>query len=196
MQEKSARTDHPIHAILASRWSPRAFSSQLLDNETIASMFDAARWSPSANTLQPWAFVYAVRGTQDFDVLCGCLKESNALWACNAAILVLAIERPSKPDGSPNAHARYDLGQAVAHMTFQASALGLHVHQMAGFDPARACASLGIPADLLAVTILAIGHLGEPSSLPATLQEKELATRSRNPVSAFVHTGRWPNHVV
>lgn len=145
MSDKTATTDHPIHPMLASRWSPRAFSPRLLDSDTIASMFEAARWSPSANSLQPWAFIYAERGTPDFEALCGCLKESNALSARNAALLGLALERPAKPDGSPNAHARYDLGQAVAHMTFQACALGVHVHQMAGFDPARARAALGIP---------------------------------------------------
>jgi len=195
MLNRTARTDHPIHPILASRWSPRAFSARLLDGDIIASIFEAARWSPSANNLQPWAFIYAERGTPDFDVLCGCLKESNALWARDAALLGLALERPAKPDGSPNAHARYDLGQAVAHMTFQAGALGLHVHQMAGFDPKKARAALGIPHDLLPVTAFAIGYLGDASSLPAAMQEKEHATRSRHPASAFVHAGRWPSHV-
>ncbi len=61
MQDKTASTDHPIHPMLASRWSPRAFSARLLDGDTIASMFEAARWSPSANNLQPWAFIYAER---------------------------------------------------------------------------------------------------------------------------------------
>jgi len=195
MPNKTARTDHPIHPMLASRWSPRAFSARLLDSDTISSMFEAARWSPSANNLQPWAFIYAERGTPDFEVLCGCLKESNALWARNAALLGLALERPAKPDGSPNTHARYDLGQAVAHMTFQVCALNLHIHQMAGFDPAHARAALGIPPDLLPVTAFAIGYLGEASGLPPTVQEKELAARSRHPASAFVHVGRWPNHV-
>jgi nitroreductase len=195
MSDKTARTDHPVHPMLASRWSPRAFSARLLDSDTIASMFEAARWSPSANNLQPWAFIYAERGTQDFEVLCGCLTESNVLWARNAALLGLALERPAKPDGSPNAHARYDLGQAVAHMTFQACALGVHVHQMGGFDPAQARAVLGIPPDLLPVTAFAIGYLGKTSSLPGTLQEKELAPRGRNPASALVYAGRWPTHV-
>ncbi len=195
MSDKTARTDHPIHPMLASRWSPRAFSARLLDGDSIASLFEAARWSPSANNLQPWSFIYAERGMPAFEVLCRCLKESNALWARNAALLGLALERPQKPDGSPNPHARYDLGQAVAHMTFQACALGLHIHQMAGFDPDHARKALGIPADLLPVTAFTVGYLGEASSLPATVQEKELAARSRNPASGFVHAGRWPNHV-
>lgn len=195
MLDKTAKTDHPIHPMLASRWSPRAFSSRLLDSDTIASLFEAARWSPSANNLQPWAFIYAERGTTDFDVLSGCLKESNALWARKAALLGLALERPAKPDGSENAHARYDLGQAVAHLTFQACAMGLHMHQMAGFDPDHACAALGIPPELLPVTAFTVGYLGEASNLHPSAQEKERAARSRNPVSSFAHVGRWPNHV-
>lgn len=195
MPDKTARTDHPIHPMLAVRWSPRAFSARLLHGDAIASLFEAARWSPSANNLQPWSFIYAERGAPDFEVVCGCLKESNALWARDAALLGLALERPAKPDGSPNPHARYDLGQAVAHMTFQACALGLYIHQMAGFDPDHARAALGIPANLIPVTAFAIGYLGVASALPATLKEKELAARSRNPASDFVRADRWPNHV-
>lgn len=186
--------DHPIDPALAGRWSPRAFADQAVEEDAISSLFEAARWAPSANNLQPWAFIHASRGTEDFNRLRGCLKESNALWAGNAAVLALAVARPAKPDGSVNPHARYDLGQAMAHLTFQAIALGLHVHQMAGFDPERARTEMTIPDDHEAVTAIAIGYLGEASTLPASLQEKERAARTRRPAKMFVFPGRWPDH--
>jgi nitroreductase len=194
MSSRIAVTDHPIDPALAGRWSPRAFANRAVEQHSIASLFEAARWAPSANNLQPWAFIHASRGTEDFDRLLGCLKQTNALWAGEAAVLALAVVNPTKPDGSINPHARYDLGQAVAHLTFQAIALGLHVHQMAGFDPELARAQLNIPDHHEAVTTMAIGYLGEASDLPASLQEKELAARTRRPAATFVFSGHWADH--
>ncbi|PZN94582.1 MAG: nitroreductase [Hyphomicrobiales bacterium] len=192
MIDKTAVTDHPIEPALAGRWSPRAFAAEMIDDTTTASLFEAARWSPSANNLQPWAFIHGARGKQDFDRLLGCLNDSNASWAGNAALLVIGIARSTKADGSVNAYARYDLGQAVAHLTFQATALGLHLHQMAGFDREKTRAELGIPAEYEPVSAIAIGYLGDPSNLPQPLRDRELATRTRNPTSTFVFPGRWP----
>jgi nitroreductase len=194
MSSRTAITDYPIDPALASRWSPRAFADRAVEEHNISSLFEAARWAPSANNLQPWAFIYASRGTEDFDRLRGCLKESNALWAGKAAILALAVVSPTKPDGSVNPYARYDLGQAVAHLTFQAIVLGLHVHQMAGFDPERARTQMNIPDEHEAVAAIAIGYLGDASDLPASLQEKERAARTRRPARTFVFLGQWPDH--
>lgn len=43
-------------------------------------------------------------------------------------------------------HALYDVGQAAAHLTLQATAMGLHAHQVAGFDHDALAAALGVPA--------------------------------------------------
>jgi nitroreductase len=192
---RTATTDHPIDEALANRWSPRAFSDRPAEDAVVASLFEAARWSPSASNIQPWSFIHAARGTEDFDRLRGCLNPPNALWAGKAALLVLAIADPAKPDGTPNLHARYDLGQAVAHLTFQAGSLGLHVHQMAGFDPVAARAALNIPRRLEIVSGIAIGYLGEAETLPAALQERERATRTRKPADSFAFRNRWPDAV-
>lgn len=193
MTNRIANTDHHIDPALASRWSPRAFSERIAEEEVVSSLFEAARWAPSAFNLQPWAFIYARRGTDDFTRMRNCLRETNALWAGNAALLVLALTNATKPDGSPNAHAQYDLGQAVAHLTFQAIGHGLHVHQMAGFDPEKARAELNIPAGYDAVTAIAVGYLGDVETLPAPLQERERGVRTRKPAKTFAFLNRWPD---
>lgn len=193
MTSKVAKTDHHIEPALASRWSPRAFSHRIAEEDVVSSLFEAARWTPSAFNLQPWAFIYASRGTDDFKRICGCLKETNALWAGNAALLVLALTNSTKPDGNPNPHAQYDLGQAVAHLTFQATGHGLHVHQMAGFDPVKARAELNIPSEYEAMTAIAVGYLGDVETLPAPLQERERGERTRKPTKTFAFLNRWPD---
>jgi len=177
-----------LHPLLASRRSPRAFALRPVPAGAIASLFEAARWAPSANNLQPWAFAHGVKGTDAYDGFAACLKDTNAVWVTAAPLLILALERPVKPDGSPHPHARYDLGQAVAHLTVQASALDLLVHQMAGFDAERARTAVAIPPDLVPVTLVAVGYLGDPATLPPALQERERTPRVRKPLGEIVLT--------
>ena len=42
-----------------ARWSPRAFTGDPIPDETLLTMFEAARWAPSCFNLQPWRFLYA-----------------------------------------------------------------------------------------------------------------------------------------
>ena len=58
---KTADTDHPIHSLLAERWSPRAFSDEPVSSEQLGSILEAARWAPSCYNEQPWRFVVATR---------------------------------------------------------------------------------------------------------------------------------------
>jgi nitroreductase len=83
----------------------------------------------------------------------------------------------------PNRHAYYDLGQAVAHLTVEATALGLYVHQMGGFDPRLARELFAIPAGSDPVSVVAVGYHEGPSP--------ELSTRTRKPLASMVYSGIW-----
>src|SRR5690606_8684563 len=150
-----------------------------IDIQDLNSIFEAARWSPSANNLQPWSYIYAVKATEPFAGMVDCLNESNALWASKASVLVLACTATAKPDGSPHKHADYDLGQSVAHLSIQATTLGLYVHQMGGFNSDRAIEIFQIPRSYVPLSVIALGYLGGPTELPAHLLERELAPRVR-----------------
>jgi nitroreductase len=62
---------------------------------------------------------------------------------------------------------------------------------MAGFDANKAREVFAIPADWDAVAAMAIGYPGDPQTLPDKLRERELAPRTRKPLSEFVMTGTW-----
>ena len=58
MIKKETPVEAPIHDLIASRWSPRAFNSDFfIDKDTERSLFEAARWAPSCYGDQPWKFV-------------------------------------------------------------------------------------------------------------------------------------------
>lgn len=200
MNIKQATTDHPIQQLLSRRWSPYAFSDREISTEDLRSLFEAARWAPSANNEQPWSYLVAVRSDAEaFERLLSCLVEANQLWARHAAVLALGIVRETfTRNGKPNAAARHDLGLAAGNLLAEATARGFAVHQMAGILPDRARDLYAIPEHSTALTALAIGHTGDPASLPEGLRERDLTPRTRKPLAEFVFGGRWgePSNLV
>lgn len=186
--ERFADTDAPLIAPIARRWSPRAFSPRPLSAETLRTLLEAARWAPSCFNEQPWRFVVARQDEPEgFAVLAGLLNEKNRLWAAQAPVLMLSLACTTfRQNGKPNAHAWHDVGLAVSQLVLQASAEGVMVHQMAGFDREAARTALGVPPDVAPVAMLALGYPGDPRQLPAELAARESAPRQRLDLSALV----------
>ena len=191
--EKLAQTDYPITEILRRRWSPRAFSDQMVAPEKLLSLFEAARWAPSSFNEQPWYFVVATKEKpEDHEGLLSCLVEGNQRWARLAPVLMVSVAKLNfDKTGKPNRHAFHDVGLAVENMIVQATALGLFVHQMAGFSPEKVREIYGVPAGFEPVAAIAIGYGLAQDELPEASREYELAARSRKPVNSFVFEGRW-----
>lgn len=191
--DKTANTDHPVHVLVASRWSPYAFADRDVDPKELRSLFEAARWAPSSYNEQPWSYVVATRGDADaFARLLSCLVEANQAWARHAPVLALGItrERFSRND-KPNAAAEHDLGLAAGNLLVEATSRGLLVHQMIGILPDRARELYAIPDHSRALTGLAIGYLGSGDDLAEPLRKRDEAPRTRKPLSEFVFGGRW-----
>lgn len=181
---RSAATEAPVLDILAERWSPRAFAAdETVDETRLASALEAARWAPSANNSQPWRFVVARRGTPAHARIHDALVGFNQAWAGDAAVLIVAVAETADADGKPRGFAAYDLGQAVAHLSVQAHHDGLHVHQMGGFDHDALRTAFALDARFEPLTVIALGPIGDPATLPDVLQQREAAPRERRPLS-------------
>ncbi len=188
-----ASTDHPVHDLIRERWSPRAFSDKPIPAEALRSLFEAARWTPSSSNEQPWAFLVATKDDHNTHAkLLSTLVEFNQTWAKHAPVLGIAVsELAFAHNGHPNRNAFYDTGAAMAHLTTEATARGLFVHQMAGFDAHKAIDLFSIPSGWEPIAAFTIGYPGDPQSLPENLRERELAPRKRKPLAEFVMSGSW-----
>ena len=190
MFEKPAPADHPIFELLARRWSTRAFADRSVDRETLASLFEAARWAPSSGNRQPWSFLVATKeNSAEFDRLASVLVPGNA-WARKAPVLALSVVTVDHSD-KPNRHAYHDLGLATENLVIQAVSMGLAVHMMAGFNVDMAREAFEIPARHDPVTMIAIGYPGDLGSLPEDLRQKDIAPRQRKPIREFVFSGKF-----
>src|SRR5919201_1312740 len=147
-QIKHANPDHPIHELLAKRWSPYGFADRPVSIADLQSLFEAARLAPSSYNEQPWSYIVATRDQPDeFARLLSCLVEGNQAWAKAAPVLALGCTSLLfKLNGKPKAAAIHDLGLAAGNLCVEATARGLFVHQMIGILPDKAREVFKIPA--------------------------------------------------
>ena len=185
------KADHPIDSLFLDRWSPRAMSGEPLAESELLTLFEAARWAPSASNLQPWRIFYAMRDTPEWPVFFGLLKESNQVWCRNAAaLLVFASVSVNPKTGTPLKTHSYDTGSAWVSVALQGWLKGLVVHGMAGFDYEQARQRLVIPGDWRVEAMAAVGRPGPVVDLPENLRPREVPS-TRQPVTDFAFRGGW-----
>ncbi|MEX0744313.1 MAG: nitroreductase family protein [Phycisphaeraceae bacterium] len=191
--EKPATPDHPIHELLARRWSPRAFADRPIEADKLLRLFEAARWAASSFNEQPWRFFVATADdAEQYEKVLSCLVEFNAMWARGAPVVMLtATKKTFSRNGKVNRVHQHDLGLAMGNLSTQATAEGLFLHQMAGIEPDRMREVFELPDDFEPQTACAIGYPGDPQTLPEQYREGETAPRKRMPLSAFVFGPRF-----
>ncbi len=159
--ENNRNSHHKINPLFINRWSPRSMTGDSLDDETLMSLFEAARWAPSSYNNQPWRFLYAKRNTPNWDVFFNLLVEGNKIWAKNAAVLVVIISRKNfEYNGKPSITHQFDAGAAWENLALEASSRGIVTHGMQGFDYEQARQNLNIPSDFDVMAMIAIGIKG------------------------------------
>ncbi|RIU94589.1 nitroreductase family protein [Oceanobacillus picturae] len=182
------KTRYDIDPIYIKRWSPRSFSNQKVSEEVLSSVFEAARWAPSAANVQPWRFVFA-SSEQDKEIFLSFINEGNVVWCKNAPVLIAVISKMEEErfGGNNPAHA-FDTGTAWGFLSLEAARKGLITHAMGGFNKEKAKEALSIPDGYQVHAIVALGYQGEKSSLEEAYQKREVPS-PRNEVETFVSEG-------
>ncbi|MFD0357318.1 nitroreductase family protein [Streptomyces sp. NPDC127110] len=161
-----------IHPLLANRFSPRRFDpSGTVDDHALHLLLEAARWTPSAGNSQPWGFLPVRPGEPDHARVLPHLAPSSTRWAKDAGLLVVALTRRYVDDTDLvySEFADYDLGQAVAHLSIQAQAMGLSTHQFRAFDLEALTGELRPRPGWAIVSMVAVGRAAEE---PPALRER------------------------
>ena len=172
-------SDYAIDPLFLNRWSPRAFTEETIPEEELMTIFEAARWAPSCFNSQPWRFLYARRGTKDWDRFVDLLIAFNQSWAKNASALVFIVSDTLMTDPATGQQTvsqthTFDAGAAWAQLGLQATRSGWRAHAMAGFDHEKARAVLNVPAHYRIEAAVAIGRQADRSTLAERLQDREV----------------------
>jgi len=183
------KAEFPVLPLIVERWSPRAMSGESISETELMSLFEAARWAPSSFNNQPWRFVYARRGTPDWDSFFKLMVNFNQQWAKNAAVLIVALSHNTFDYNSkPSRTHSLDTGAATENLALQARSMGLVCHGMEGFDYDKARKELQIPDDYTVEALYAIGRPGSIELLEPTLREREVPS-DRKRVAEFAFEG-------
>lgn len=191
MTMPARKPDHAVHDQFTARWSARAFSNTSVTEAEMNSLFEAARWAPSASNNQPWRFAYGLRGDAGFAKIADGLVPFNRAWAEKAAALVVVASSSTvDKDGLATANPwhGFDAGAAWGHFALQALHSGLVAHAMGGFEASKLAESLKLPEGYVIHAVVAVGHQGDAADLPEMLQSREMPS-GRRPITETVGRG-------
>lgn len=195
MFDKKADTSVAINSLLALRWSGRAYDpARPVTREQLLALLEAARWAPSCFGDQPWRYIVCDRNADapSWQRAFDCLVEGNQAWARNAPVLLLSIaDSRFNHNGQTNRWGQHDTGAASMSLCIEATARGLMVHQMGGFDAERARGSFAVPERFVPMAMLTVGYQLPEQGIPEELREREHAARQRRPLPDSFFAGAW-----
>ena len=110
-EKKRAPHVNGVMAVFHDRWSPRSFADREVSRETLAKIFEAARWAMSSGNEQPWRWIVGLRGTDTHRKIFEALVPGNQKWAGKAPVLIIGTAAKNLvKSGAPNKFAVHDLG--------------------------------------------------------------------------------------
>lgn len=186
MIRNDVETRFPVTEFIRKRWSGRSFSEKMIPKDLADQLLEAASWAPSSMNEQPWRYICAFRGDENFDRMVTLLSPGNAVWAKKASVLLLSLAKNRYRNGNINNHAWYDTGAANMNLMLEAAANNVMTHVMGGADFVRTREVFDISDEYDPVVYIALGYSGNPDELPEPFNIREKAPRKRKPLEEII----------
>ncbi len=172
---------------IKTRRSIRKYKPTPVDDRTIETVSEAARWAPSWANTQCWRFI-VVRDSKIKDKLAEVLTTASdrpnpaaeAIRNAPVAIVVCAelrksgysVKEPRKPVTDKGDWYMFDVALAMQNLILAAHSLGLGTVPIGAFDARKVASILGVPEGFC---VVALTPLGYPDEEPSVRPRKELS---------------------
>ena len=157
----------------------RQFADQPVPEAAMRAVLNAGRRAQSSKNTQPWSFI-VVRDREALKKLSECGAYAGHLAGAAFAVALVS------PDPAARWSIAFDLGQAAACMQLAGWELGLGSCIASIYEPEKAKAILGLPADRFFDVALSFGYPAADQARPAVVR-----AGGRRPFEAVVHWERW-----
>jgi nitroreductase len=180
-----------VSEAIESRRARRVVSEKPIEKEKVDALVRAVRLSASCFNNQPWRLTICTG--DGIQAARECLSKGN-VWASRSPLLIVVAARP--PDDCQLSDKRdyflFSTGLAIGQLELQATGLGLIAHPIAGYDPLKLKANLGIPEEYTVITVVVCGYPGADDSLLSDKQKvAEKERPERKPVEENFFLNRW-----
>lgn len=183
-----------VEMAIRTRRARRVISDRPIEGEKVDALVEAMRLSASCFNNQPWRVTLCLN-PEVLTSIKSALSKGN-VWATRAPLIMVVSSKP--PDDCQLSEGRdyflFSTGLAVGQMELRATEMGLICHPIAGYNPAKAKAVLGIPEEYVVVTFVVVGYPDQDDSLLSDKQKaQELERPERKPVGENFFLDRWGN---
>ncbi|XP_054153214.1 uncharacterized protein LOC128951932 [Oppia nitens] len=145
-------------------------TGQPISDAELGSVFEAAKWAPSAYNVQPWRFVYAKRNSSRFDEFLRLQDQRNNQWAGKSSALVIVFAANYyQYKGRIQAQIlnAFETGMACMAMLLEASGRGLVAHPIHNYNQTKTRELLNVTEKShQLLTFVAIGRRADPVNRP------------------------------
>lgn len=157
----------------------RKFQDKPLPEEAAYAILNAGRRSQSSKNTQAWRFI-AIRDKTVLKALSECGEWAGHLAGAALGVAILT------PDPAEKFQTMFDAGQAAAFMQLAAWELGIGSCPASIYQPEKARAILGFPAEWHLRVALSFGYPEKEEALSAAPKKG-----GRLPLEDVVHWDRW-----
>lgn len=179
---------------IRTRRARRALQIKPVEDEKVEALIEAARLSASCFNNQPWRLIF-VRGEQALSAVKDAMSKGN-VWTSRSPLIVVVVckeEEDCRLSDRRN-YFMFDCGLAIGQLELRATELGLLAHPIAGYDPLKVKAALGIPEEYIVMTLVICGYLGGDGALLSEKQKGWERTRpERKPMGETIFLDKWGN---
>lgn len=168
-----------VSEAIQTKRAVREFQQKPLPDEVMRAILNAGRRAQSAKNMQAWRFL-AITERQTLQALSALGTYAGHLAK---AALGVAILTPS-PDTRWSI--MFDAGQSAAYMQLAGWELGVGSCPATIYEPEKARALLGFPADLFLNVMLSFGYPADPEALTRPPKKG-----GRESAEALIHWNHW-----
>lgn len=168
-----------VSEAIRTRRVVRQFLEQPLSEDDVYAILNAGRRAPSSKNRQEWQFI-AIRERETLRALAACGEWAGHLAGAALGVAILT------PDPSARFQTMFDAGQAAAYMQLAAWERGIGSCPASIYEPERARAILGFPAEWHLRIALSFGYPADATILTAAPRKG-----GRRALEDVVHWERW-----